>query len=67
MKICTLFNEKALGPQQPSTFMEVHTGALSQGQEPCHSIPTRATLASKLHIELRFSLVGEHGMNEVEI
>jgi hypothetical protein len=33
--------------------MEAHTGALSQGQEPCHPVPTKATLGSApYHIEI---------------
>lgn len=31
MKICILLQKQALCPQQPSTLMEAHTSALSQG------------------------------------
>jgi hypothetical protein len=46
-RICTLLNKQTSYPQQPSTLMEVHTKALLQGQEPCHSVFTRAMMGAQ--------------------
>ena len=46
-KLCTLLYKQVQFPQQPLTFKEVYAFlSLSQGQEPCHSDPTKATLGS---------------------
>jgi hypothetical protein len=53
-EICTLLYKQALSPQQSSTLVEAHTGALSQGQEPCHSVPTRTMPGLALRWDVGF-------------
>jgi hypothetical protein len=43
---CLLLHKQALCPEHPSTSRRLISRALSQGQESCHSVPTKAILGS---------------------